>query len=884
MPGEKGEKLREKAENPREEDGEWDYLSEWCLEEYERSMNSPVESNETTIKVDEMEGHRISAEIRNQSTNTESENPSADGDRLKQKEEDADRKREAIGEHPQRSEQQRQQHPNNVDMRGQGETKDNTKIRGDGDASTRTKKEHHSNPDRAEAEQATYATELGKIRVYDARVVGAGELVREWRTELGLSRRELADELGYSESQLSYLESNKEHTALHDLQQLSHMTGKDLEQELREFRSSESQNIAIKWKGAIYSIDAFIESTRNPDATIDYSQAQQTYYLKLNPMTNVEFHRRDIITTLLEKNGVQAIAELKAVKGTRANTTRADVESMGIKVGDKVDVNVLNVRGPEGQPWKQSIQVEPATTNGETKIQLHDKLGELGFNVRNGDYAKMVIQTERGERLVVARIEDGAINLSKKIAEELLTNGGDGEANTFRVKTNSIVLSPEPLKERTSPREKRKDKTVLKLEGEGHTITHENQNYKITTVEQERIGNLELYRYKTDQGEEFLRIPKENKTAPPYETPWYALPLTTMVYLDKEYKQELLQAAINKAGGKTPLRQELKDRGTQICIKYLNDQLSERMDGMVANKLIPILRYLGRDLDESNSHITAIGNRRAVENPNLPFKLNTTDGARLHAARFSDGSIHTPKGAGPRFDYTNKDAEQRNRIAESLTNVFGRPNILDREYTDGRIARVRATTDIVGHVLQRSGAITGRIILQNPDIPTFIRNGSIEMKREWLKQAFGDEGSPSPHCGITTLTRAVDVTQGLSDGQRNRLDAMSEHWREKVPKVVVREKHVRYCMFKDLPLDIRNALQPERPRLLESEARMLHEDFGITVNKHPIEIYKREDGYSVSWALQITSKRDNRVFCDEIGFPQSRKQEKLKSMMESGSR
>jgi transcriptional regulator with XRE-family HTH domain len=764
-------------------------------------------------------------------------------------------------------------------MHGHGETTDSTKTSGDGDASSRTKTEHPSNPDIAAAQQATDATELNKIRVYDARVVGAGELVREWRTELGLSIRELADELGYSQSQLSYLESNKEHIALKNLQQLSRMAGKDLEQALRSLQSPENQNIAMKWKGATYSIDAFIESTRNPDATVDYSQAQQTHYLKLNPMANVEFHRRDIITTLLEKDGVQAIAELTAVKGTRANIMKADVECMGIKVGDKVNVNVLNVRGPEDPPWKQYIQVTPTTTNGETKTQLRDKLGELGFNARDGNYAKMVIQTEGGERLVMGRIEDGAINLSKNITTELPTRGQDGETLTLSVKTDSVVLSPEPLKERINLREKPQGKTTLKLEGGGFTVTHESQNYKITTIEKEKIGDLELHRFKTNQGEEFLHIPRENKTIPPYETRWYALPLTTMVYLDKEYKHELLEAAIDKAGGKTPLRQELKERGTQICIKYLNDQMSERMDGMMANKLIPILRYLGRDLEEPNSHITAIGNSRAVENPNLPFKLKTTDGARLLAARFSDGSIHTPQHAGPRFDYTNKDAEQRNRIAESLTNVFGRPNILNREYDDGRIARLRATTDIVGHALQRSGAITGRIILQNPDIPTFIRHGSTEMKREWLKQAFGDEGSPSPHCGIITITRAVDVTHRLSDEQKNRLDALSEEWKEKISKVVVREKHVKYCMFEDLPQDIQNTLEPHRPRLLESEGRMLHDDFGINFNKHPVEIYRREDGYSATWALQIASKEGTRTFYNEIGFPQNRKQEKLKSML-----
>ncbi|WXG43473.1 MAG: helix-turn-helix transcriptional regulator [Promethearchaeati archaeon SRVP18_Atabeyarchaeia-1] len=781
----------------------------------------------------------------------------------------------------QASEQQPQQQPNDVDTHGQGETTESTKTRGDGDASARTNTEHLSNTDRAAAEQATNTTELSKTRVHDAWVLGAGELVRVWRTELGLSRHRLAHELGYSESQVFYWESNREHIALKDLQQLSRMAGKDLEQALRSLQSPESQDIAIKWKGAAYSIDAFIESTRNPCARVDYSQAQQTFYLKLDPMTNVEFHRRDIITALLEKDGVQAIAVLTVVKGTRANIKKADIENLGIKTGDKVNVHVLNVRGPGEPPWTHGIQVTPTTTSGETRIQLTEKLEELGLKVRDGDYASIAIQTQQGKILATGQIENKAIRLSEDATEKLLTTARRGEAQTLTVRTDGIALSPRPFTEKTHPPPKPREKTTFKLEGKAITIEYQNQEYKITTIEAEKVGNLHLYRYKTRQGEETLHIPTENKTIPPYETPWYALPQTIAIYLDKEYKHELLHAAINKAGGKTQLRNELRKRETQIAIKYLNDQLSERMDGMVANKLIPILRYLGRDLDEPNHHTAAIGNARAIKNPKLPFNLRTPHGARIMAARYSDGSIHTPKRAGPRFEYTNKDDEQRRRIAESLRNIFGDPNITDRIFDDGRIPRLRATTDIVGHTLQRSGAVTGRIILQNPDIPAFIRQGSPEMKREWLVQAFGDEGSPSTHCGIITLERAIDGTHNLSVEQRNRLDIMSEQWKRKTRKADLHKKGVKYYMFKDLPQDIQETLDSIRPQILESEARILTGDFGIGFNERPKEIYKREGGYGVLWALQIGAKEAIKTFYSEIGFPQKRKQERLKNMLKN---
>jgi transcriptional regulator with XRE-family HTH domain len=727
-------------------------------------------------------------------------------------------------------------------------------------------------------EQATDQLSLNNAKVYSAMVIGAGKLIKEWRTELNLSRRKLAHKLGHDGSQVHYWENNKLHISLLDLQQLSHLVGKDLEQALTKLsQQTKSQGTAIEWKGELYTLGRFKDSLQNPYATLDYSKAQQTYYLKLNPMPNVEFHQRDKITTLLQKNGVQAITELTAEKGTRANIKKADIENIGIKARDRVKIHILNVRRPEDPPWKHDIQVTPTTTSGETRIQL-TKLQELGLKAREGDYARITIRTDEGEAIATGQIENGAIRLNNDTREKLQAKGIQG-AQTLTARTNSLVLSTEPFIERIRPPPKPREKTTFKLGTKEITIQHQNQTYKITTIEAERIGDLHLYRYKTKQGEEILHIPTENKTIPPHETPWYALPPTTTIYLDKNYKHQLLEAAINKAAGKTQLRHELEQRGTQLCIKYLNDQLHDRLDGMRADKVIPILRYLGKDLDEPNKYIAAIGDRRAIKNPKLPFNLNTLDGTRIIAARYSDGSTHTPKHAGPRFEYTNKDAEQRNRIAESLRNVFGEANIIDRVYDDGRIPRLRATTDIVGHTLQRSGTITGRIILQNPDIPAFIWNGTLEMKREWLIQAFGDEGSPSQHSGTIILHRAIDGTHRLSVEQRHLLDVMSELWKMRKRKADLRKKGVRYCLFNDLPQDIQETLDHMPPRLLESEARMLRDDFGISLGKRPREVYKRKGGYGVSWILQICSREANRAFYSKIGFPQQRKQEKLKNMV-----
>ncbi|WXG43316.1 MAG: hypothetical protein WED04_04625 [Promethearchaeati archaeon SRVP18_Atabeyarchaeia-1] len=422
------------------------------------------------------------------------------------------------------------------------------------------------------------------------------------------------------------------------------------------------------------------------------------------------------------------------------------------------------------------------------------------------------------------------------------------------------------------------NKTLVKLgESEGFTIIYENQYYKITTVEKEKIGNLELHKYRTKQGEEFLHVPKENMIIPPYETEWYALPRAADIYLDKEYKRELLEAALDKAGGQVALREEMRKKQTRIGASFLRDHLHGRVDGMTVEKLMLILAYLGRGISEPNRHITAIGCGRAVENPNLPLNLNNIDGARLLAARFSDGSLYVSQGKGPVFDYGNNDANQRKRIAESITNVFGEARILNRGKVRALCGRVRTSTYVIGRTLQRSGAIAGEIVRQNPEIPAFILQGSKELKREWLRQAFGDEGSTWPQRGLVKLSRAVNATHRLSDQQRDLLDA-SKEWKRKLFTDACK-KQIKYCRFSDLPRDIQETLKLEYPRLLESEAKMLREDFGINSNSFPNEVYEGEAGYSVNWVLQTTSRRDSRIFCSEIGFPQNRKQKVLEDVL-----
>jgi hypothetical protein len=565
----------------------------------------------------------------------------------------------------------------------------------------------------------------------------------------------------------------------------------------------------------------------------------------------------------------------RTTKSSEVTTDEAEVEEHTVSAereGNRhLNGELRDLFGDGGKP-KQN---EDAEREKEAIIENHTQTAEQ--QQRNGPRSSEHSETSPTEP---SHIDHDKENDSS--AKQEIKHQEDGNASLrLREDPQAFIESNRELlaKEGIIPESdeaKLGDKTTLKLDkNEGLTIIHENQHYKITIVEQEKIGDLELRRYKTGQGEEFLHIPRENMIVPPYETPWYALPIGITMYLDKEYKHELLEAALDKAGGPKALRKELEENGTQIDRNYPADHLHDRAAGIKADKLIPILRYLGRDLNEPNNHITAMGHSRAVEDPNHPFKLDTIDGARILVARFSDETLYIQ--SGPIFSYANNDAEQRNRIAESLTNVFGRANILNRELDNAKDARVLTSTEVIGHALMRAGAIPVEIIVQNPDIPTLILQGSKEMKREWLRQAFGDEGWS--HAAAVLLSRSIDATHRLSENQRNQLDTLSMEWKRRpCPDERTSEKN-KYCKFADLPTDIQKALELERPRLLHSEAKMLREDFGINIREYASELYTREGGYGVKWLLQTDSIEDSRRFRNEIGFPQSRKRGGLARML-----
>ncbi|MFH1786956.1 MAG: hypothetical protein ABH829_04890 [archaeon] len=131
-----------------------------------------------------------------------------------------------------------------------------------------------------------------------------------------------------------------------------------------------------------------------------------------------------------------------------------------------------------------------------------------------------------------------------------------------------------------------------------------------------------------------------------------------------------------------------------------------------------------------------IGTRtgKGIRDPKLPFELKNSAGACFIAAVLGDGTIK--RGGG--VSYTNTKKAARKKIMEASREIFGGIELVE----DPAHYTVNFPT-IAGRILARLGLRGGAKGETNPRVPFFIRIASEDVKKEFLKQFFTDEGTVS---------------------------------------------------------------------------------------------------------------------------------------------
>ncbi|MCD6477347.1 MAG: hypothetical protein J7K26_04305 [Candidatus Aenigmarchaeota archaeon] len=316
----------------------------------------------------------------------------------------------------------------------------------------------------------------------------------------------------------------------------------------------------------------------------------------------------------------------------------------------------------------------------------------------------------------------------------------------------------------------------------------------------------------------------------------YELPENEVcIKLPKRIQKEMFLLASKIAGDNIKLSKILKINNATLHDFKKSRFASTRLK--IVEKLSNFLvknGYKQYTLENLEKKVLAIKTHwvgKFIYNPKFPINFNTEAGVISIGAFLFDGGITQNKYPF----YTNSEKYLIDKVIRSVEKTVGKINYNIRKQKTGTI--VLDLPKILGLILIHGLNIpAGKKIFTNPEIPEFIMNGSKEIKRAFLQQAFDDEGTPQP--GKNTSGRGIQLTQsGVS-----------------------RKPSIRLFQLKELI-----------------------SSFNIPVNgPHYMQEYVSKSGTITHlWAIQITNQRDIRKFAERINFSLTRKIKKLQEVLDS---
>jgi len=294
------------------------------------------------------------------------------------------------------------------------------------------------------------------------------------------------------------------------------------------------------------------------------------------------------------------------------------------------------------------------------------------------------------------------------------------------------------------------------------------------------------------------------------------------VVLSKPFFDKLLLDGKNKMGTWEKLAEKLGiTYGSLVGIR------NGRIRSISVAALKTLAPIAGETLDEIEKNCSY-----TLKVQSAPIKIpisSTPQLAALVAHALGDGSIGRKHF---QVEYKNKNLECIQEVLEAVKSVFN-IQVSIAEYERNVYSAMLPST--IGHILCIAGAIPGNKTKKDFDVPDWIKNGSFEVKRSFLRALFNDEGSVY----IGSKSSNIKIFMGKEASKKESL-----------------------------------------MKFLESIQRMLM-DFGIKSKRIRISReYQVGNQKKVIVGFWITGKRNLRAFTDRIGLCPT-KQKKLELAIDS---
>ena len=360
---------------------------------------------------------------------------------------------------------------------------------------------------------------------------------------------------------------------------------------------------------------------------------------------------------------------------------------------------------------------------------------------------------------------------------------------------------------------------------------------------------------------------------------WYDLKDYEILYLEDKTIKNLINQGAEKAGSLSRLGIKLNSMHIYNILK--------NYEGMSVKILKRLLDYLESDYNIINNKILEIrkGNKASIKNPKFPINLPNSKMGYLLGHLVSDGCLYYDKSRKNliRTKYCGDDKEGIKLFTETINEVFG--EVYFNQETIRNCIQIRIGNGIVGETLRKAGVPIGKKYKLNEGLPWIVEEGAKEVKRQYLRAIFDDEGCVGKN-KFPYITLSRNIHLNLSNNERNTLEKYvvplmkSNSFPTGHTTKRIQNRKLKEVLTNMNQLELLNKILDSKPKILVEESRLLEKDFDIGNKIYVMSLQLTSNGsYSLQSCMVIQNKREVVKFYNVIGFSFAKKQKKLKEAL-----
>jgi hypothetical protein len=285
-----------------------------------------------------------------------------------------------------------------------------------------------------------------------------------------------------------------------------------------------------------------------------------------------------------------------------------------------------------------------------------------------------------------------------------------------------------------------------------------------------------------------------------------------------------------------------------ISLQSIRSNLLNERNAIDINTFLGLSSFLDKNID-----VIRIGsdNERGIEYPNLPFNLKNNEGVEILAMWSTDGYLGYNQ-----FQIWNNDFWLLNKIDNNIRKIFGKmkKSFVERK-NKNRISRAYVyNSKVVVRSLEKAGALEGKKTKNNPNVPSWIMNSSIELQKRWISIVFSTEGTVSRYNNGKSLSlsyvRGVEVN--LPSEAKGELEKYFVEFNNARTPDGKSYKWISISKLRKLEATrVINCVNNQKCNLMEDEIKMIKK-WGIRIKNEPYRLNFYPNGrITVIWKASV---------------------------------